>query len=171
MKTLLALALAATVTNSAHAATTDAEAFASLKKLAGEWRGPAMMKGMPPAHSIVRVTAGGSAVEEVSFPGTKMEMVSLYHMDKGHLVMTHYCILGNQPHVKLNAAKSTARDLVFDYAGGTNLNVRRDAHMHSLTLTLPDAAKKGRQQLTFSGVSWENGKQKSACGSTVTRVR
>ena len=171
MKTLFALSLAAFTATTAQAAVSAADAFASLKKLAGEWRGPAMMKGMPPAHSIVRVTAGGSAVEEITFPGTKMEMVSLYHMDKGSLVMTHYCVLGNQPHVKLNTRKSTATELVFDYAGGTNLNASRDAHMHSLALTLPDPSKKGGQKLTFSGVSWENGKQKSACASTMTRVK
>jgi len=25
-----------------------------------------------------------------------MEMLSVYHMDKGRLLMTHYCMLGNQ---------------------------------------------------------------------------
>src|SRR5438552_1000502 len=74
MKILLALALATATAITAHAATTAADAFASIKKLQGEWRGPAMMKGMPPSHSIYRVTAGGSAVEETIFPGTKMEM-------------------------------------------------------------------------------------------------
>ena len=173
MKTIASLAFAAIAaisTTSANAATTAADAFASLKKLAGEWRGPAMMKGMPPAHSVVRVTAGGSAVEEISFPGTKMEMISVYHMDKGSLVMTHYCMLGNQPHVKLNPRKSTATELVFDYAGGTNLNPRRDQHMHSLTLTLPSGAK-GSQKLSFTGVSWKDGKPNPTCSSTMTRVR
>ena len=171
MKTLLSLLAALTVTTTAHAAITAADAFASLKKLQGEWRGPSMMKGMPPSHSIVRVTSGGSAVEEISFPGTKMEMPSFYHMDKGRLLMTHYCILGNQPHMKLNPRKSTATELVFDFAGGTNLNASRDAHMHSLTLTLPTPSGKGAQKLTLAGTSWEGGKVKSNCGATVTRVR
>ena len=171
MKTFLALALATTTVFTAHAATTAADAFASLKKLQGDWRGPAMMKGMPPSHSVFRVTAGGSVVEETIFPGTKMEMVSVYHMDKGSLVMTHYCMLGNQPHVKLNTRKSTASELVFDYAGGTNLNVHRDAHMHSLTLTLPRQMKSGAQKLAFAGTSWEGGKQKASCGTTLARVK
>jgi hypothetical protein len=171
MKTLIALLAAVTVTTTSQAATTAADAFASLKKLRGEWRGPAMAKGMPPSHSIYRVTAGGSAVEETIFPGTKMEMLSVYHMDRGNLLMTHYCALGNQPHVKLNTRKSTARELVFDYAGGTNLNVHRDQHMHSLTLTLPDPSKKGPQKLSGTGTSWKNGKQENSCGMTMTRVR
>ena len=169
MKTLLTLLAAVTISTAAHAATTDADAFASLKKLAGEWRGPAMMKGMPPSHSVFRVTGGGSAVQETIFGGTPMEMLSVYHMDKGRLVMTHYCMLGNQPHVKLNAHKSTATELVFDFAGGTNLNPRRDNHMHSLTLTLP--AAKGAQKLSFTGVSWKDGKPNPSCASAMTRVR
>ena len=141
MKTLLTLALIATATLAAEAAVTPDAAFASIKKLQGDWRGPAMMKDMPPSRSVFRVTAGGSAVEETIFPGTKMEMVSVYHMDKGNLLMTHYCMLGNQPRMKLNAGKSTATDLVFDFDGGTNLNPRRDMHMHSLHLTLPTPTK------------------------------
>lgn len=172
MKILFALILATTTVITAHAETTTADAFASIKKLQGEWRGPAMQKGMPPSHSIYRVTAGGSAVEETIFPGTKMEMLSVYHMDKGDLLMTHYCILGNQPRMKLNTRKSTATDLVFDFSGGTNLNPRRDMHMHSLTLTLPRLTKiRTQQKLTCAGTSWESGKQKTSCGNTVTRVR
>src|SRR5438093_10184366 len=112
MKILLTLALATSTAITAHAAVTAADAFASIKKLQGDWHGPSMMKGMPPSHSVFRVTAGGSAVEEKIFPGTKMEMVSVYHMDKGDLLMTHYCMLGNQPRLRLNAKKSTARELV-----------------------------------------------------------
>ena len=171
MKTLLALLAAVTITGTAQAAATAADAFASLKQLQGEWRGPAMQKGMPPSHSIYRVTAGGSAVEETIFPGTKMEMLSVYHMDKGSLLMTHYCALGNQPRMKLNARKSTASELVFDFDGGTNFNPHRDAHMHSLTLTFPDPSKKGPQKLSGTGTSWTDGKQENSCATVLTRVR
>ena len=171
MKTLLILALATTAAITAHAETTAADAFASIKKLQGEWRGPASMKGMPPAHSIYRVTAGGSAVQELICPGTKMEMLSVYHLDKGSLLMTHYCALGNQPRMKLNTRKSTASELVFDFDGGTNLNPHRDMHMHSLRLTLPSPDKKGPQKLAGTGTSWEGGKEKASCGMMLTRVR
>ena len=170
MKTILILALATAAAHTAHA-TTAAEAFDSIKKLQGEWRGPAIQKGMPPSHSIFRVTAGGSAVQETIFPGTKMEMLSVYHLDKGRLLMTHYCALGNQPRMKLNTRKSTAGELVFDFDGGTNLNPRRDMHMHSHSLTLPSTAKGAPQKLTGAGTSWEGGKLKASCGTTLTRVR
>ena len=169
MKILLSLAILTTTALAASAAVTPAEAFAEIKKLQGDWRGPAMMKGMPPSHSVFRVTAGGSAVEEKIFPGSKMEMLSVYHMDKDRLLMTHYCAVGNQPRMKLNAGKSTARELVFDFDGGTNLNPRRDMHMHSLRLTLPAASKGGPQKLQSAGTSWEGGKEKDACAATMTR--
>lgn len=171
MKILTTLALLTATTLAAHAEVSPAEAFASIKKLQGDWRGPAMAKGMPPSRSVFRVTAGGSAVEETIFPGSKMEMISVYHMDKGNLLMTHYCALGNQPRMKLNAKKSTAQELVFDFAGGTNFNPRRDKHMHSLTMKLPAPAKTGAPKLTMGGTSWTDGKEDPQhCGEiTLTR--
>ena len=44
-------------------------------------------------------------------------------------------------------------------------------HMHSLTLTLPDPAKKGPQKLSGTGTSWKSGKQENSCASVLTRVR
>jgi len=41
--------------------------------------------------------------------------------------------------------------------------------MHSLTLSLP--SKSGAQKLSGTGTSWEGGKQKSSCGTTLTRVK
>ena len=89
MKTMLPLVIVTATAFAAEAAVTPADAFASIKKLQGDWRGPAAAKGMPPARSVFRVTAAGSAVEETILPGTKMEMVSMYHMDKGNLLMSH----------------------------------------------------------------------------------
>ena len=79
--------------------------------------------------SVVKVTAGGSAVQETLFPGQPMEMVSVYHLDKGDLVMTHYCVLGNQPRMKADP-KSPANQIHWVFAGGTNLDPAKDTHMH-----------------------------------------
>ena len=170
MKTLIALAFTATAAFAAQPTIAPADAFVAIKKLEGDWRGPAAMKGMPPSHSIYRVTAAGSAAQETIFPGTKMEMISMFHMDKGDLLMTHFCAIGNQPRMKFNPRTSTASELVFDFDGGTNLNPRRDMHMHSLRLTLPQDGKKGAQKLGVSGSSWKDGKAAEVCGAvTMTR--
>lgn len=169
MKTFLALAFTATSVFAAQPAITPADAFATIKKFAGEWRGPAAMKGMPASHSIYRITAAGSAVEETIFPGSKMEMISMYHMDKGDLLMTHYCAIGNQPRMKFNPSTSTPTELVFDFDGGTNFNKRRDMHMHSAKYVITPG-KSGPQKLTMSGTSWKDGKPTESCGAvTMTR--
>src|SRR5579883_3440161 len=79
-----------------------AAGFESLKKLAGDWV-QIGKDGKPagPVVSSIRVTSAGTAVEETLFPGTAHEMVTMYHLDGGELVLTHYCALGNQPHMRL----------------------------------------------------------------------
>lgn len=166
MKLPALLTLLALTTIAAHGAVTPEQAFATIKSLKGDWHGPAAMKGMPPSHSIFRVTAGGSAVEEIIFPGAPMEMLSVYHMDKGNLLMTHYCAIGNQPRMKFNPKKSTPQELVFDFDGGTNFNPRRDKHMHSLTLKVLSKSK-----IAASGTSWTNGKQDPQTCGEVTFTR
>src|SRR5687767_10130795 len=72
-----------------------------MKKLAGTWVA-ADKDGKPTDQvvSIIKVTAGGSAVHETLFPGQPHEMISVYTADGPDLVMTHYCVLGNQPRMK-----------------------------------------------------------------------
>jgi len=110
---------------------TDAKAaFALLKTLAGNWQGNTGPGG-PPAKVSYRLTAGGTTLVETMFPGDEHEMVTVYYMDGSDLKATHYCVVGNQPMLKLNAQKSTSAELVFDFNGGTNMNPAVDTHMHS----------------------------------------
>ena len=62
-------------------------------------------------------------------------MVSVYHLDGDDLRMTHYCAAGNQPRLKLDRAKSSPDHLVFVFDGGTNLDVKKDMHIHGLQIT------------------------------------
>ena len=137
-----------------------------LKKLAGTWV-EADKDGKPTDKvvSVIKVTAAGSAVQETLFPGQAMEMVSLYHLDKGDLVMTHYCALGNQPRMKADP-KSPANQLKFLFAGGTNLDPAKDMHMHEGTLTFVDD-----DHIEFSGVAWVNGKPADDHCATMKLVR
>ena len=56
-------------------------------------------------RSSYRVASGGSVVQETLFPGSPHEMISMYHLAGGQLVMTHYCAMGNQPRMKLDTAR------------------------------------------------------------------
>ena len=133
--TALALALGTAATVPVRAGSPAVEpkaAFERLKSLAGTWEGQAG-HGQPgqPATVTYRVASGGSVVEETLFPETPHEMVSMYHLADGALVMTHYCAMANQPRMRLDAKASTADRLVFAFDGGTNFDPARDTHVHS----------------------------------------
>lgn len=118
---------------------TPQAAFDSLKKLAGDWEGKAGHGAdASEARVTYKVTAHGTTVMEVLFPGTPHEMISMYHLDGGKLVLTHYCAMGNQPKMMLDA-KSTANELHFAFAGGSNMDPKKDAHMHAGVIRLVDA--------------------------------
>ncbi|HJZ55489.1 MAG TPA: hypothetical protein VKE74_11045 [Gemmataceae bacterium] len=124
-----------------------------LKKLAGTWV-EADKDGKPTDKvvSVIKVTSGGSAVQETIFPGQPMEMVSVYHLDGPDLVMTHYCVLGNQPRMKADP-KSPHNQIKWVFAGGTNLDPAKDMHMHEGTITFVDD-----DHIEWSGAAWKDGK-------------
>jgi hypothetical protein len=137
-----------------------------MKKLAGTWLA-ADTAGKPTDQvmSIIKVTAGGSAVHETLFPGQPHEMVSIYTADGADLVMTHYCVLGNQPRMKADP-KSPANQIRFQFAGGSNLDPKKDKHMHAATLTIVDDS-----HIEVAGVGWEDGApaKEMCCGFKLVR--
>jgi hypothetical protein len=146
--------VAAAAFSTANAATTSGidtkTAFARMKSLSGDWTGPKMM-----GHRMnmnFRVIAGGSAVLATCFAGTPMEMITVYYIKGDKLVLTHYCMLGNQPRMKLNARASSADTLVFDFAGGDNIKTTK-AHMHAETLHFV-----GRNKIESTCMNCEKGK-------------
>jgi len=122
-------------------------AFARIKTLAGTWSSQISgehkadkskekgeeHKGDAPV--IYKLTGAGSALVETQFPGSDHEMVSVYHLDGDDLRMTHYCAVGNQPHVKLDKTHSTPDQLIFVFDGGTNLNPQKDMHIHGVKIS------------------------------------
>ncbi len=125
-----------TLPRPAQADALDAKAaFERLKSLAGTWQGAAGHGAENQNASVTyRVASGGSVVQETLFPGTPHEMISMYHLADGRLVMTHYCAMGNQPRMKLDLAASTPDRLVFAFDGGTNFDPAKDGHVHSGTI-------------------------------------
>src|SRR5262249_2930203 len=127
-------------------------ALEKLKKLAGTWMATDKDgKATDQVQSVIKVSGGGSIVHETIFPGQPHEMISVYNMDGNDLIMTHYCVLGNQPRMKASP-KSTANQIVWEFAGGTNLDVKKDKHMHAATLTFLND-----DLIEINGIGWENG--------------
>ena len=136
-------------------------AFERMKSLVGKWSAESPMMGK--MNTEFRLLAGDSVIEERFAGGTPMEMLSVYHDVNGKLTMTHYCMLRNQPRMKL--VKSSADSLTFDLAPTPGLNPAKDKHMHGATYTFLDA-----NHFKLEGVSWENGKS-SPCGPPVVFTR
>jgi hypothetical protein len=120
---------------------TDAgAAFEQLKKLAGEWQETTPKDEASKGQTVLvyKVVGGGNAVVETCFPGTKMEMVSVFHQDGDELLVTHYCCAGNQPRLKAVAGAAKG-EIAFDFTGGSNLDPAKDLHMHSFRIRVVDA--------------------------------
>ena len=105
-------------------------AFEALKKLEGSWEGTSP-EG--PVSVTYKVTAAGSAVAEMLFPGTPHEMITMYFLDGDKLRLTHYCAAGNQPRMVLKNAKSAA-EMNFVFDGATNMKSNKDMHMHEAVI-------------------------------------
>jgi hypothetical protein len=139
MVAVIALVAGVVVAEAAAQTTSPNQArFEALKKLAGDWV-EVGKDGKPTATVLtsIRVTAGGTAIHETIFPGTDKEMITLYHLDGDDLILTHYCVLGNQPRMKAEPGKDAKR-ISFKFSGGSNLKSPDDMHMHDATLTLID---------------------------------
>ena len=112
--------------------------FERLRNLAGEWvaaeDGEMFRKGDVVARYAV--TASGSAVVETVFPGSPHEMLTVYHADGPDLVLTHYCMEGNQPRMRFDAAESAPNLYTFRFSGGTNIG-KSTKHVHAGTIHDP----------------------------------
>lgn len=107
-----------------------------IKALAGTWEMTAP-DGKSTATIVFGVTAAGSAVREVMFPGTEHEMTNMYHMDGETLVVTHYCGSGNQPRMRASSASPERIDFEFDSV--TNMTAEDQDTMANLSLVWVDA--------------------------------
>lgn len=108
------------------------------KQLAGEWVGKGTHSGMEhDARIVYKVTSGGTAVVETIDPGGDHEMVTVIHPDGDALLLTHYCMLGNQPQMKA-MPKAGDNKVAFEFVKATNLKSDKDMYMRSVTFTFVD---------------------------------
>jgi len=146
-----------------QAAAKDA-ALERFKQLAGEWSGKKLDEGKEAGEVRVKyqVTSGGSAVMETLFPGTEHEMVTLIHRDGKDLILTHYCMLGNQPHMKA-ADNGASKQVAFQFTGASNMKSEKEMHMHGVTYTFVD-----RDTLRADWTLYRDGKK---AGTVVFEVK
>lgn len=159
MVLIAALLLPAT----AAAAPASSGDFETLKTLVGTWQGVNKMGGKEEMMTIVyALTSGGTAISETFMPGTAQQMMTMYHKEGKNVAMTHYCALGNQPHMTLK--KSEGKTLYFELSGNRGLSSSQEAHMHSLKMTLVDG-----DTLKQEWANFEAGKQKEVVSFLLKR--
>lgn len=159
MKTLLALAVLAFPVQAEKKAH---PLFDQLKKLEGAWE--SADKDHPSTITYKASSGGSILIETIAMPN-HAEMVTVYHPDGEGLAMTHYCMLGNQPHMKADKdAKPGAIRFVCD--GGTNMTCAKDKHMHSLVLTFVDA-----DHVKQDWALWDGGKEQAVHSFSLQRKK
>jgi hypothetical protein len=139
-ETVLCAVLAAALVSGALLAQTAkspaSQGLEKLKALQGEW---------------IDVDGVFGTKGAVNINHTPEEMVTVYHLDKDAIVLTHYCSGGNQPRMR---SKGLAGNLlVFDYDGGMNIDPAKTSHMHSTQMEFISA-----DEIRATWNNWSNGK-------------
>jgi hypothetical protein len=114
--------------------------FDRFKQLEGRWEGAMKMaQGGESMPAVVEfhLTAGGSALVQTDFPGTPMEMVSVYYLDGDQLKMTHYCMLQNQPTLIAQPGKDE-NTIELRFESITNMPDPNGMHMRNATFEFVD---------------------------------
>ena len=108
-----------------------AAAFEKLKGLAGA-RQAVGTDGKKKRTTYELVASGSTLLERYVDEGmpSGSEMLTLYHLDGGRLVLTYYCMAGNQPRMEASSFDAAAGELQFEFMDATNLKSPADGHMH-----------------------------------------
>ena len=144
---LLVLSLSGAVAN-------DDDVMSKLTALEGEW---ILLDESGQETGVIgssfRLTAAGSALVELMFPGNPdgHEMVNMYHADGERVLMTHYCAAGNQPRLEVRATNDENR-LELGFESITNRSSPEADHMHQAEYVL-----QGEDRLTTHWYSMKDG--------------
>lgn len=142
---------------------TDAAAFTRLKTLVGEWEADTRMGK---AHLSYEVIAGGTALVEKETAEKMPAMLTVYHLDGERLLLTHYCMAGNQPRMLAKAFDPSSGEVQFQFLDATNLTGPGAGHMHNATFRLVD-----NNHVVTGWEFYEDGQKKFSETAQYTRVR
>jgi hypothetical protein len=124
-----------------------------MKSLAGNWAGTT--KHGKPVKLTYTVVSGGTTVMERLDSPEGGNMITMYHPDGEHLMVTHYCSAGNQPRM-VEAPRQGDNDLAFSFFDATNdPNIPGRGHMRGLKFHFQDK-NHFTQEWTFG---WSDGRQ------------
>src|SRR5262245_59053952 len=126
-------------------------AFDRLKGLIGTW--DVTQKGSNRTEAATYTMTGGGSVlvESLHSPANSAmgHMLTAYHLDKGTLVLTHFCGAGNQPRMRVKTVEDGARTIAFEMYDVTNLADPQAYHSTKLDVVFHDA---DRVDLVYRGM-------------------
>lgn len=113
--------------------------FDRIKALTGDWYlvggnrlGKELAPDLTKPFLSYEISSGGHSVIEKLFVSTPKEMTTVYYLSNGHLMMDHYCSLGNQPRMVANP--SAEDEIAFRLVDVGNMANPDDLHISSHAL-------------------------------------
>ncbi len=88
----------------------------------------------------------------------------MYYDQDGNLAMTHYCMMGNRPGMKLKS--SDDKTIKFDFDATCGINPKKESHMHALSITFD-----GADTITTSCQAIMDGREVPEKPTTLKRVK
>ncbi len=141
----------------------DAAAFSRLKTLAGDWEADTQMGKV---HLSYEVIAGGTALVERETAEKMPPMLTVYYLDGNRLLLTHYCMAGNQPRMQAKTFNPKTGEVDFQFLDATNLGSPDAGHMHDARIRMAD-----KDHLISAWDFYENGQRKRTETFQYSRVR
>jgi hypothetical protein len=161
---LIAASTALSAAESKPNSSTNADAaFARLKTLVGEWEANT---NSGKVHLSYELVSGDTALLERDSSEKMPTMVTVYYVDGGRLLLTHYCMAGNQPRMQAKLLNLDTGELEFQFLDATNLASPSAGHMHNAKIRIVD-----NTHFVSEWQFYENGKPKFSETAQYTRVR
>jgi hypothetical protein len=113
-------------------------AYTQLSSLVGEWEAETKTGKARISYELI---AGGTALLERETMDQMPPMLTVYHLDGDRLILTHYCMAGNQPRMQATAFDAERGELRFDFLDATNLASPTAGHMRDARLRFVDAKR------------------------------
>lgn len=137
-------------------------AYSRLKTLVGEWEANS---DMGKVHVSYELIAGGTSLVERESSDKMPAMQTVYYLDGDRLLLTHYCMVGNQPRMQARSFNAATGEVAFEFLDATNLKPGA-GHMHNATIRLID-----NDHYSSAWEFYENGQRKTAETAQYTRIK
>jgi hypothetical protein len=109
--------------------------FDKMKAVDGAWVGTVVEGGKEfPTNTRFMLVSDNSALMSWLNEGTPEEMVTMFHMDGGDLMATHYCSAHHQPRMVV-VPSDNPKQVLFRFKDGTNIGPH-DGHMQEVAFIL-----------------------------------